>query len=189
MVFFGSFTPLQGTVTVARALRGAPEGALEVTLLGTGQDHADVRRILAGRGDVTWHDWVPIAELPGLVAAHDVCLGIFGDTDKALTVVPTKIYQGAAAGCALVTSDTAPQRRAWGDAGRAGSPGRGRGARFGPGPPRSRPAGSCSAATAAAERARAFDSWHAVESLVARLPTGEAEPASSVAPVGKGWTS
>ena len=31
-------------------------------------------------------------------------------------VVPNKVFQGAAAGCAVVTSDTAPQRRALGDA-------------------------------------------------------------------------
>ena len=63
---------------------------------------------------ITWLDWVPGADLPALVAAHDVCLGIFGTTPKALRVVPTKVYQGAAAGCAVVTWDTAPQRRALG---------------------------------------------------------------------------
>ncbi len=63
-----------------------------------------------------WLDWVPAAELPALVAAHDVCLGIFGTGDKALRVVPNKVFQGAAAGCAVVTSDTAPQRRVLGDA-------------------------------------------------------------------------
>jgi SAM-dependent methyltransferase len=51
------------------------------------------------------------AELPGVVAEHDVCLGIFGTGDKALRVVPNKVFQGAAAGCAIVTSDTPPQRR------------------------------------------------------------------------------
>jgi glycosyltransferase involved in cell wall biosynthesis len=111
VVFFGSFTPLQGTVTLARAVGRLPEGAIELTLLGTGQDHDHVRRLLTGRRDVTWQDWVPIEQLPALVATHDVCLGVFGETEKALSVVPTKMYQGAAAGCALVTSDTAPHRR------------------------------------------------------------------------------
>ena len=31
-------------------------------------------------------------------------------------MVPNKVYQGAAAGCAIVTSDTPPQRRMLGDA-------------------------------------------------------------------------
>ena len=51
-------------------------------------------------------------ELPELVAGHDVCLGIFGTGPKARRVVPNKAYQGAAAGCVVVTSDTPPQRRA-----------------------------------------------------------------------------
>ena len=54
-------------------------------------------------------------EGPALVAGHDVCLGIFGTGVKAQLVVPNKVYQGAAAGCAVVTSDTAPQRRALGE--------------------------------------------------------------------------
>ena len=58
----------------------------------------------------------PPDQLPALVARHDVCLGIFGTGPKALRVVPNKVFQGAAAGCALVTSDTAPQRRLLGDA-------------------------------------------------------------------------
>jgi glycosyltransferase involved in cell wall biosynthesis len=45
-----------------------------------------------------------------------VCLGIFGVTPKALRVVPNKVFQGAAAGCAIVTSDTGPQRSALGAA-------------------------------------------------------------------------
>ena len=45
-----------------------------------------------------------------------MCLGIFGTGDKAQRVVPNKVFQGAAAGCAIVTSDTAPQRRALGEA-------------------------------------------------------------------------
>ncbi|MGO1560673.1 MAG: glycosyltransferase family 4 protein [Actinomycetaceae bacterium] len=117
MIFYGLFTPLQGTVTLARALREVHERghALSVTLVGTGQDHEEVRTILAGVPGITWHDWVAHDELPALVASHDVGLGIFGDTPKGLRVVPNKVYQSLAAGCAVVTSDTAPQRRALGD--------------------------------------------------------------------------
>ena len=57
---------------------------------------------------------MPARELPDVAVAHDVCLGIFGTGAKALRVVPNKVFQGAAAGCAIVTSDTAPQRRVLG---------------------------------------------------------------------------
>jgi hypothetical protein len=91
---------------------------------GSHQRHHDRRRPGRGRDKaaaaanqaVRWLGWVPAAELPALVASHHVCLGIFGTGDKALQVVPNKVFQGAAAGCAIVTSDTPPQRRTLGDA-------------------------------------------------------------------------
>ena len=58
---------------------------------------------------------MPSEELPELVASQHVCLGIFGTTEKAQRVVPTKVYQGLAVGNVVVTSDTPPQRRALGD--------------------------------------------------------------------------
>ncbi|WP_103063639.1 glycosyltransferase [Actinomyces qiguomingii] len=120
VVFFGLFTPLQGAPYMARALRllaerGAP---VRVLLIGSGQDRAECEQILAGcpaERMVQWCDWVDSAELPRVVAEHDVCLGIVGTTDKALDVVPNKVFQGLAAGCAVVTSDTVPQRRLLGD--------------------------------------------------------------------------
>jgi glycosyltransferase involved in cell wall biosynthesis len=120
VIFVGLFTPLQGAVTIAGAVAelgpALDDGRIEVTLAGTGQDHAEARRIVGDRAGVAWLDWVPGEGLPALVAAHDVGLGIFGTTPKALTVVPTKVFQAAAAGCAVVTSDTAPQRDSLGQA-------------------------------------------------------------------------
>lgn len=116
-IFVGLFTPLHGTATLGSALGAlAEDEGIEVTMVGTGQDYAACRQAAAGNPRVTWVDWVPAAQLPALVAEHDVCLGIFGTTDKARNVVPNKIFQGAAAGCALITSDTPPQRRTLGDA-------------------------------------------------------------------------
>lgn len=118
LVFYGLFTPLQGAPTIGAALRLLHERGVRVraTLVGTGQDADAVRTELRGVDGVTWLDWVGADELPALVAAHDVSLGIFGTTDKARRVVPNKVYQGVAAGTAMITSDTPPQRRALGDA-------------------------------------------------------------------------
>ena len=121
VVFFGLFTPLQGTPTIARALRLLDEKgvACDVTLIGSGQDEPECREILAGLSEnvrITWRDWVPANDLPAVVASHDVCLGIFGDSPKAGRVVPNKAFQGMAAGCALVTSDTPVQRAVLQDA-------------------------------------------------------------------------
>jgi glycosyltransferase involved in cell wall biosynthesis len=118
VVFFGLFTPLQGSTVIGRALRLLHERgtAVRATLIGSGQDAAAVHQDVDGLPSVTWLNWVDADELPAVVAGHDVCLGIFGTTEKALRVVPNKVYQGAAAGTAVVTSDTEPQRRLLGDA-------------------------------------------------------------------------
>lgn len=117
VAFFGLFTPLQGTPTIGRALGLlADTPQVRALVIGAGQDRAETRRLARANPSVEWVDWVEPAELPAVIAAHDVCLGIFGVGPKALRVVPNKVYQGAAAGCAVVTSDTRPQREALGDA-------------------------------------------------------------------------
>jgi SAM-dependent methyltransferase len=117
VVFYGLYTPLQGAPVIGAALSRMAGAPVEVTMIGSGQDKAATVAAAGASGAIRWLDWVPAAELPALVASHDVCLGIFGAGDKALRVVPNKVFQGAAAGCAVVTSDTAPQRRALGGAG------------------------------------------------------------------------
>ncbi|MEY9925406.1 glycosyltransferase involved in cell wall biosynthesis [Catenulispora sp. GP43] len=123
VVFYGLFTPLQGAATIGGAIARLAGRPVAFTMVGGGQDKAETVRNAGDAGNVTWHDWVPAAELPRLVAEHDVCLGIFGTGPKALRVVPNKVYQGAAAGCAIVTSDTPPQRRALDGAARYVAPG------------------------------------------------------------------
>jgi glycosyltransferase involved in cell wall biosynthesis len=110
------YTPLQGTPVIGAALALIAGAPIEVTMIGTGQDEIEARAAAGASAAIRWRDWVPAAELPALVAGHHVCLGIFGTGDKALRVVPNKVFQGAAAGCAIVTSDTPPQRRVLADA-------------------------------------------------------------------------
>jgi glycosyltransferase involved in cell wall biosynthesis len=118
VVFFGLFTPLQGAPTIGRSLRLLHERgvAVRATFIGSGQEADAVHQLVDDLPGIHWIEWVESDGLPAVVAAHDVCLGIFGTTDKALRVVPNKVYQGAAAGALIVTSDTAPQRRTLGGA-------------------------------------------------------------------------
>ncbi|MDQ2757921.1 MAG: glycosyltransferase [Actinomycetota bacterium] len=126
VVFYGLFTPLQGAPVIGAALAlMAQRGAdVRVTMVGDGQDLVETRR-LAGDDNplATWTSWLDPDELRRLAGEQDVCLGIFADSGKGLRVIPNKVYQGAAAGCAIVTSDTPPQRRALGDAARFVRPG------------------------------------------------------------------
>ena len=119
VLFFGLFTPLQGAPVIGEAIALLPpDTGIEVTMIGSGQDLAETRRRAADSPLVTWREWVEPDELRRLLREHHVCLGIFADTPKALRVTPNKVFQGAAAGCAILTSDTPPQRRSLGDAAR-----------------------------------------------------------------------
>ena len=116
VIFFGSFTPLQGAPVIAEAASLLCGTSIRLTVVGRGQDWDDARLRAGDCANIDWIDWVEPEQLPSLVAAHDVALGIFGTGPKARSVVPTKVFQGAAAGAAIVTSDTSPQRAALGDA-------------------------------------------------------------------------
>ncbi len=118
VVFFGIFTPLQGTTVIAEAIERlrARSCRISFTMIGTGQDYDQARSIVGDNASVTWIDWVAPSELAAVVADHHVCLGIFAGTPKAVRVVPQKVYIGAAAGRVIVTSDTAPQRHSLGEA-------------------------------------------------------------------------
>lgn len=119
VVFYGLFTPLQAAPVIGRALallaeRGVP---VRATMIGTGQDLPATRAAAESARDlITWEDWLEPVPLAEFVRTQDVCLGIFADHGKGLHVTPNKVYQGAAAGCVVVTSDTAPQRRSLDDA-------------------------------------------------------------------------
>lgn len=117
IAFFGWYTPLQGTPIIGRAFTLMKEPA-EVTMIGSGQDLAETKEFASEASEginITWLDGVDPDELPAMVAEHDICLGIFGTGPKASKVVPNKVYQGQAAGCVIVTSDTPPQRRVLGN--------------------------------------------------------------------------
>lgn len=116
VVFFGLFTPLQGADVIGSALGLlAHDDRIATTMIGRGQDLARTREHASENQHVTWVDWLDEASLRETVLQHDVCLGIFGTSPKALRVVPNKVFQGAAAGSAIVTSDTPAQRRALGE--------------------------------------------------------------------------
>ncbi|MCC6763051.1 MAG: glycosyltransferase [Deltaproteobacteria bacterium] len=109
VLFYGQYVPLHGTqVIVEAAARLGREGGVALTMIGSGPERAAAMRLAAvrGVGALEIVDWIEYAELPARLAACDVALGIFGTTSKARMVIPTKVYQAAACGRAVVTADT-----------------------------------------------------------------------------------
>ncbi len=136
LAFFGTFIGLQGVDVLARAILQYDGPPTHWRLIGEGPLKADCERLLAplvgaaGPSRVSFEGWGPLPELPGRLASADAILGIFGTSDKALRVIPNKVYQGLAIGRAVITAATPaflPELRADEDHGlfwaRPGDPG------------------------------------------------------------------
>jgi glycosyltransferase involved in cell wall biosynthesis len=108
VLFYGQFIPLHGVPTIieaARRIRGAP---VDWLLIGAGQEDAAVRRMLDADplSRMRWLPWVPYDRLHEYIAEADVCLGIFGQSEKAASVIPNKVFQALASGKTVVTRDS-----------------------------------------------------------------------------------
>lgn len=107
VLYYGNYIPLHGLPVVLKAVeRAAREVDLRVTLVGHGTPRADIERQAAGLaidGVCRFMDPVPEEELAGFLSEADIVLGIFGDSDKARTVIANKVWQGLASGKAVVT--------------------------------------------------------------------------------------
>ena len=107
VLFYGQFIPLHGIATIVRAAQGARGEAIHWILIGTGQEAPRIRALLdEAPADVEWIPWLEYEELIERIAGADVCLGIFGDTDKAARVIPNKVFQILSAGAPLITRDS-----------------------------------------------------------------------------------
>ena len=109
ILFIGTFVPLHGVQTIIEAaarLRDRPD--IEFRIIGDGQHATEAERLITlHRPNLTWlRDWHTASQLADEIRAADVCLGIFGDTDKAQRVCPLKIYAYAAIGRAIITGQT-----------------------------------------------------------------------------------
>jgi glycosyltransferase involved in cell wall biosynthesis len=112
VLFYGQFIPLHGIGTIVQAARDARALPIDWILVGTGQEAGRVSAMLEADPlpRLTWIPWVPYARLRDYIGTADVCLGIFGTSDKADSVVPNKVFQVLCAGRPLITRDSAAIR-------------------------------------------------------------------------------
>lgn len=105
--FHGTFIPLQGIEYIVEAAKILQEKAEKVrfVLVGVGQTFAETERRVKELhlSNIDLLGRKPPKEIPRYVADGDVCLGIFGATDKALRVIPNKVYECLSAGRPTIT--------------------------------------------------------------------------------------
>lgn len=110
--YLGGFLPLHGVPVILDAATllakrtDLPEYRIE--LAGRGIDYESVRAEASRRGlaNLELPGPVSYAEAPQRFARAEIVLGAFGTTEKAGRVIPHKVYQGLAAGRAVVTRDS-----------------------------------------------------------------------------------
>ncbi|TEU06577.1 MAG: glycosyltransferase, partial [Candidatus Aminicenantes bacterium] len=110
VLFYGSFLPLHGVDAVVEAAKivSKEDASIDFVLIGSGQTLPRVRALAAelNLSNIRFESWLPQSELPQRIAAADICLGIFGRTEKAGRVVPHKIYQSMGMKKAIITAQT-----------------------------------------------------------------------------------
>lgn len=110
---YAEFTPLHGgeyVLDAAQRLRDTGDAqAVHFEMIGDGGPFDQALRRQAqrrGLAHITFHDYMSEQALIERIASADVCLGIFGDTPKAMRVVPNKVFQCMAMGKVVLTGDT-----------------------------------------------------------------------------------
>lgn len=108
VLFYGQFIPLHGVKTIIDAALACSDVAIQWRLIGRGQEADTIRRSLERNPvpNLDWIEWVPYEDLVMEIAKADICLGIFGGTEKAARVIPNKVFQILAANKPLITADT-----------------------------------------------------------------------------------
>ncbi|APG26983.1 hypothetical protein A7E78_03525 [Syntrophotalea acetylenivorans] len=108
ILFYGQFIPLHGIEHIISTARLLEEQNIEFTIIGNGQEKEKIDNMLTNYPlpKLKWILWVPYKNLSEWIGDADICLGIFGNSQKASQVIPNKVFQVLACGKPLITRDS-----------------------------------------------------------------------------------
>jgi glycosyltransferase involved in cell wall biosynthesis len=111
---YATFSPLHGTEHIVQAAQALGGEQVAFTLVGSGPTLASTRALAdeLGLEQVCFRERVATVELRGLMAASDVCLGVFGTVPKTGRVIPNKVFDGLAVRRPVLSADTPALREA-----------------------------------------------------------------------------
>lgn len=108
VLFYGQFIKLHGISHIIEAARKLREVNINWVLIGKGQEADHIRSMISEEPlpRLNWLDWVDYNELTDWINKSDICLGIFGTSDKASSVIPNKVFQILASCKPLITRES-----------------------------------------------------------------------------------
>ena len=108
VVFHGSFIPLQGIEYILKAAKICEKDGIRFLVIGDGQEKKKMLRLAdeLSLKNVEFAGFMSQEWIREKIALADVCLGIFGDTQKTQRVIPNKVYECLAMQKPVITADT-----------------------------------------------------------------------------------
>jgi glycosyltransferase involved in cell wall biosynthesis len=101
ILFYGSFIPLHGIDVILNAFSIMEKNniSFEANIIGKGQMYSQMKELYSSlnltqvsmNGEVINEN-----QLSNMIREHDIVLGIFGESEKAKSVIPNKVYQSTA---------------------------------------------------------------------------------------------
>lgn len=107
--FHGYFIPLQGVRHIIKAAEILRNEEIVFNIVGRGQEFKEIEDLVGSSGlmeNINLIEPVELEKLPDLITQADICLGIFGDTQKTKRVIPNKVFECIAMGRPVITADT-----------------------------------------------------------------------------------
>lgn len=110
ILFYGSFIPLHGIDIILKAFKQLEDRGIsfEAKMIGKGQTFPEMKALheaLKLKQVSMNGETIPENELAEIIRQSDIILGIFGNSKKASSVIPNKVYQSTACGKCTVTKD------------------------------------------------------------------------------------
>ena len=112
VIFHGAFIPLQGIEYILKAAKICEKDGIHFLIIGDGQEKKKMIRLSdkLGLKNVEFVGFMSQEWIREKIARADVCLGIFGDTQKTQRVIPNKVYECLAMQKPVITADTPAAR-------------------------------------------------------------------------------
>ncbi len=108
--FHGEFQPLHGTPYIVEAAKILPN--IKFQMIGKGTELLKCKELTKKYqlSNIEFKTPVAYEKLPKYMSQASVCLGIFGDTEKAKLVIPHKVYEALAMGIPIITAEAEATR-------------------------------------------------------------------------------